>query len=83
MSGCRSSATGAAWPRHLSESSGRASLPSIREDMNKERVLITLKTYPTLSRKYGETVRTAGVREDGTWVSIYPVPFRRLDEAEQ
>ncbi|MDC0713376.1 hypothetical protein POL68_33240 [Stigmatella sp. ncwal1] len=51
--------------------------------MNKERVLITVKTYPTLSRKYGETVCTAGVREDGSWVRIYPVPFRRLDEAEQ
>lgn len=51
--------------------------------MDKERVLITVKTYPTLSRKYGETVCTAGVREDGTWVRIYPVPFRRLDEKEQ
>jgi hypothetical protein len=51
--------------------------------MDKERVLITVKTYPTLSRKYGETVCTAGVRADGTWVRIYPVPFRRLDEAEQ
>jgi hypothetical protein len=51
--------------------------------MGKERVLITVKTYPTLSRKYGETVCTAGVREDGSWVRIYPVPFRRLDEAEQ
>ena len=47
------------------------------------RVLITVKTYPTLSRKYGETVCTAGVREDGTWVRIYPVPFRRLEEKEQ
>jgi len=51
--------------------------------MNKERILITVKTYPTLSRKYGETVCTAGVREDGTWVRLYPVPFRRLDEKEQ
>jgi hypothetical protein len=51
--------------------------------MVKERVLITVKTYPTLSRKYGETVCTAGVREDGTWVRIYPVPFRRLDETEK
>lgn len=49
----------------------------------RQRVLITVKTYPTLSRKYGETVCTAGVREDGTWVRIYPVPFRRLDETEQ
>lgn len=51
--------------------------------MPKERILITVKTYPTLSNKYGETVCTAGVREDGSWVRIYPVPFRRLDEQEQ
>lgn len=51
--------------------------------MARERVLITVKTYPTLSRKYGETVCTAGVREDGSWVRIYPVPFRRLGETEQ
>lgn len=51
--------------------------------MAKERVLITVKTYPTLSRKYGETVCTAGVRPDGSWMRIYPVPFRRLEEEEQ
>ncbi|MGB7099747.1 MAG: hypothetical protein WBD95_13410 [Xanthobacteraceae bacterium] len=51
--------------------------------MAQGRVLITVKTYPTLSRKYGETVCTAGVCEDGAWVRIYPVPFRRLDETEQ
>ena len=51
--------------------------------MLKHRVLITVKTYPTLSRRHGETVCTAGVREDGSWVRIYPVPFRRLSETEQ
>lgn len=51
--------------------------------MARERVLITVKTYPTLSRKYGETVCTAGLREDGSWMRIYPVPFRRLNEEEQ
>jgi len=51
--------------------------------MAKERVLITVKTYPTLSRKYGETVCTAGIRQDGSWVRIYPVPFRRLEEEER
>lgn len=51
--------------------------------MGRERILITVKTYPTLSRKYGETVCTAGVREDGTWIRLYPVPFRRLDQEEQ
>lgn len=51
--------------------------------MGKERILITVKTYPTLSQKYGETVCTAGIRKDGTWVRLYPVPFRRLDQAEK
>ncbi|MDI1314741.1 hypothetical protein [Prosthecobacter sp.] len=51
--------------------------------MPKERLFITVKTYPTLSRKHGETVCTAGIREDGSWVRLYPVPFRRLDEEEQ
>ena len=32
--------------------------------MEKQRILVTVKTYPTLSRKYGETVCTAGIRED-------------------
>lgn len=51
--------------------------------IDKERILVTVKTYPELSSKYGETVCTAGIREDGTWVRLYPVPFRRLDESEQ
>ncbi len=31
------------------------------------KVLITVKTYPTLSPKYEELVCTAGFREDGTY----------------
>ena len=48
-----------------------------------DRILVTVKTYPELSKTYGETVCTAGLREDGTWVRLYPVPFRRLGEQEQ
>lgn len=51
--------------------------------MQRERILITVKTYPTLSQKFGELVCTAGVREDGSWVRLYPVPFRRLSMQEQ
>lgn len=51
--------------------------------MPTERVLITVKTYPTLSKTHGELVCTAGVREDGSWVRLYPVPFRRLGEEER
>ena len=44
----------------------------------KEKILITVKTYPTLSRKYAELVCTAGVNESGAWRRIYPVRFRQL-----
>jgi len=47
--------------------------------MPKERILITVKTYPTISTTYGELVCTAGIREDGSWIRIYPVPFRQLE----
>lgn len=47
------------------------------------KVLIAVKTYPTLSAKYDELVCTAGFREDGTWIRIYPVPFRKKSYNEQ
>ena len=47
------------------------------------KVLIAVKTYPTLSAKYDELVCTAGFREDGTWIRVYPIPFRKLDYASQ
>lgn len=45
----------------------------------KRRVFITVKTYPTLSKKYDELVCTAGILEDGSWVRIYPLPFRKME----
>ncbi len=47
------------------------------------RVLITVKTYPTVSAKYEELVCTAGFREDGSWVRIYPIPFRKKTYEER
>lgn len=47
------------------------------------KVLITVKTYPTLSAKYDELVCTAGFREDGTWIRINPIPFRKKPYKEQ
>ena len=47
--------------------------------MSLTKVLIVVKTYPALSKKYDELVCTAGFREDGRWVRIYPIPFRKLD----
>lgn len=47
------------------------------------KILITVKTYPTLSNKYDELVCTAGFLEDGTWMRIYPIPFRKLEYDRQ
>jgi hypothetical protein len=47
------------------------------------RVLITVKTYPTLSQKYDELVCTAGFNEQGNWVRLFPIPFRKLDFSGQ
>ncbi|MCZ2204433.1 hypothetical protein [Bartonella sp. A05] len=51
--------------------------------MKKERILIAVKTYPTLSKKYTELVCTAGFREDGSWIRLYPSPFRFLEESQR
>jgi len=47
------------------------------------RVLVSVKTYPTISSKYDELVCTAGFKEDGTWIRIYPIPFRKKDYGQQ
>lgn len=47
------------------------------------KVLITVKAYPAISKKYNETVCTAGITEEGKWVRIYPIPFRQLDYDKQ
>jgi hypothetical protein len=48
-----------------------------------ERILITVKTYPTLSRKYAELVCTAGITENGEWRRLYPVRFRQLYDEQK
>lgn len=49
----------------------------------REKVLITVKTYPTLSGKYQELVCTAGVNAQGEWRRIYPVQFRQLQSEQR
>ncbi len=48
-----------------------------------KRIYILVKTYPTISDKYAELVCTAGVLEDGSWIRLYPVPFRILNGDQQ
>ena len=51
--------------------------------VEKKRVYIVAKTYPTISKEYSELVCTAGVLEDGSWIRLYPVPFRKLDDYQK
>lgn len=41
------------------------------------KVLITVKSYPTVSSHYDEQLSIAGFREDGTFIRIYPIPFTK------
>ena len=52
--------------------------------MERRKILIATKTYPSISTKYGETVCTAGILLDDNekplqWIRIYPVKYRLLD----
>lgn len=51
--------------------------------MAKARILIAVKTYPTLSEKYRELACTAGFQEDGSWIRLYPIPFRLLEQEKR
>lgn len=53
---------------------------------NTMRVLVTVKAYPALSKKYGESVCVAGVRLDTpnpTWIRLFPVFFRDMPRVSQ
>lgn len=56
------------------------------QSWQRARILITVKTYPELSRKYRETSCVAGVRLDQgepQHVRLFPVPYRLMDEDSQ
>lgn len=49
-------------------------------------MVVTVKAYPTISTRYGETVCVAGVRTDTPepeWVRLYPVAYRDLDSSRR
>jgi hypothetical protein len=45
-----------------------------------KKVFITVKTYPTSSKKYDELVCTT---KDGNWIRLYPIEFRKLPYDKQ
>lgn len=62
----------------------QAPLGLLREPMSiakPGRFLMLVKTYPSPSTKYGETVCCAGIEvETRDWIRMYPVNFRSLDD---
>ncbi|MBV7529779.1 hypothetical protein [Chitinophaga sp. sic0106] len=47
------------------------------------KVMITVKSYPTLSSHYDEQLSIAGFRDDGTFIRIYPISFSQKIYEEQ
>jgi len=45
--------------------------------------VVLVKASPQVSQKHGETVCCAGVTLEGKWVRLYPVTFRKLEDAQQ
>jgi len=56
---------------------------STHQEVDRKRVLITVKAYPLPSKSYMELVCTAGITDEGNWIRIYPVPFRFLKNEGQ
>lgn len=44
--------------------------------VHRERILITVMTYPHPSKKYMESVCVAGINESGQWIRLYPIDYR-------
>jgi len=49
----------------------------------KQRVFVTVRTYPSPSRRSIEVSCTAGITEDGRWVRIFPLNYRALRPEQQ
>ncbi len=45
----------------------------------KQRVLITVRTYPVPAKKGVEVSCTAGITDEGKWIRLFPVPYRFLE----
>ena len=55
----------------------------MKSDYSRERILIWTKTYPELSKRYLETLCTAGLLESGKSLRLYPIPYRYLSNDDE
>jgi len=51
--------------------------------VQRERILITVLTYPHPSESYDELVCTAGLTQRGEWVRLYPIDYRYRPKEQQ
>lgn len=56
---------------------------SFTSEYSPERVLITVKTYPTAHASHGEIVCTAGINDRGEWRRLWPIPYRQLEQGQR
>jgi hypothetical protein len=52
-------------------------------DFRTERIFLTVKAYPAISKKHGEASCMAGITKAGNWIRLYPVPFRDLADEQK
>lgn len=52
-------------------------------NLKTERLVVTVRTYPTPSTSHREVVCTGAVAEDGSWRRLYPMPLRYLKPDQQ
>ena len=55
----------------------------MKSGYTKDKILIWAKTYPELSKRYLETVCTAGMLESGKPLRLYPIPYRYLGVGDE
>jgi hypothetical protein len=48
--------------------------------MSREKIFLTVLTYPMPSVSYEDSFCAAGFREDGSMIRLYPVPFKRYKD---
>lgn len=52
-------------------------------NIQKKKILILCKTYPSPSRNHVETSCVAGVTEENQFIRLFPIPFRLLSPSSQ
>lgn len=82
----REHAEGLIAPRRINSYASAIGWKKGIEALDVATVLVTVKTYPSPSDRYGESVCVAGVRLDRgvpEWVRLYPMKFRLVDYDQQ